>query len=89
MATFRVVLTKNAARQLRRIERGNKKVYKQLENALQDLKKDPYGPNTAPLKGVPSDRRVRVGGYRILYSIERKELLVEVMRVGSRGDVYK
>ena len=89
VATFKVILTKKASVELDRIKRGNKRIYEQLKDALKELKSDPYGPNTKPLKGTASDRRVRVGGYRILYSVEREQVLVEVMRIGPRGDVYK
>lgn len=89
MATFKVSLTKKATSQLDRIERGDKRVYEQLIKALKGLREDPYGPNTGPLKGTDSDRRVRVGGYRILYTIDQEQVLVEVVRIGPRGDIYK
>ncbi len=48
-----------------------------------------------PLKGKPLKgrwkglRRVRVGLYRVIYSLRRTELTVRVLRIGHRADVYR
>lgn len=89
MDVFELVLAKKAARQLDRMQRGNPNVFRQVIAGLEELQQDPYGPKTAALKGLDADRRMRVGGYRILYSVERDQLLIEVLRLGPRGDIYK
>ncbi len=40
------------------------------------------------LRGTENRYRVRVGEYRILYEIEDRKLLILVIRVGHRRDVY-
>ncbi|MDU7103185.1 type II toxin-antitoxin system RelE family toxin [Corynebacterium marquesiae] len=52
------------------------------------LAQDPYPPGSIALSGK-SGRRIRVGNYRVLYSVEEQEVLVEVFTVGARGNVYK
>ncbi|PPC89580.1 MAG: plasmid stabilization system [Methylobacter sp.] len=33
--------------------------------------------------------RLRIGGYRALYRIEEERLIIEVVAIGNRGDIYK
>ncbi len=42
-----------------------------------------------PLSGHPGEYRLRVGPYRVLYTIEETVLIVRVLTIGNRGDVYK
>ena len=41
-----------------------------------------------PLAGHPGEYRLRVGPYRVLYTIEQNILTVRVLTIGTRGDVY-
>ena len=41
------------------------------------------------MKGYKDLFRLRVGDYRVIYSVENEELIVRVITVGNRGDVYK
>ena len=42
-----------------------------------------------PLEGTPGLFRLRVGDYRIIYSVDHGKTTVYVVKVGNRGDVYK
>lgn len=41
------------------------------------------------MEGVPGLFRLRVGGYRIMYTVDNGKLVVCVVDAGNRGDVYK
>ncbi len=41
------------------------------------------------MKGYPGYYRLRVGDYRVIYTVEHKRLIVRVVNIGNRGDVYK
>ena len=41
------------------------------------------------MKGHPGEYRLRVGSYRILYTVENDVLIVRILNAGNRGDVYK
>jgi len=41
------------------------------------------------LKGFKNKYRLRIGKYRIIYSLLDDKLIIEVIKAGSRGDVYK
>ncbi len=58
-----------------------------LESAISYLFRTPYPAGCKKLKGAPNSYRLRVGDYRILYSIlSREEILV--FRIAPRGSAY-
>ena len=48
----------------------------------------PNGPDIKPLKGHEGLFRLRVGSYRIIYTVDNGELVVYVIDAGNRGQVY-
>jgi len=58
-----------------------------LESKISELIETPYPPGCKKLKGAPNSYRLRVGDYRILYSIlARDEILV--FKIAARGSAY-
>ena len=49
----------------------------------------PRPPGAIQLTGGDGELRIRVGDYRIIYDVEDDALVVLVLRIGHRGDVYK
>ena len=49
----------------------------------------PRPPGAIQLTGGDGELRIRVGDYRIIYDIEDNVLVVLVLRIGHRGDVYQ
>ena len=41
------------------------------------------------LSGKYNLHRLRIGGYRIIYSIDEDKLMIKIIEAGNRGDVYK
>jgi mRNA interferase RelE/StbE len=74
-------------------ERDLRKVHPQMRarirGAVLKLAADPRPPGARALKNRPGYLRVRVGDYRIIYTIEDDVLRVLVVRVGHRRDVYR
>jgi mRNA interferase RelE/StbE len=83
--TYRILYTEEAAR---RIGRLDKVVKDRIAKAIVRLSEKPeLGKH---LTGLLSDRgSYRVGDWRILYKIRRKELVILVLTVGHRRDVYE
>jgi len=82
---YQIILLRKAEKDLNRIAR-NYKV--QIIAALFDLRNDPYAGK--PLKGKFSGYySLRVWPYRIIYSINKKELRIFVIRIGHRQGAYK
>ena len=84
--TYRITLTPAAARQLRKFD---PQARRQMQAALELLSSDPHPPAATQLVGGAGEWRVRTGDYRIVYEIEDEELLVLVLRVGHRREIYR
>jgi mRNA interferase RelE/StbE len=63
---------------------------KSIYDKIDDLKKDPRPSGIEPLHGQWKGHfRIRYGNYRIIYSIHDAKLIVYVVKVAKRGEVYK
>lgn len=57
--------------------------------ALVALAENPFADSSVKcLKGYTSTFRMRVGDFRIIYEVNQSELIVLVLKIGSRGDIY-
>jgi len=85
MAKFSLVFKKSVAEYLRSIP--NRDV-KRLLALAQSLCDDPGA--TGCIKLSSQERyRVRLGVYRIIYEIQEKELIIQVIKIGHRREVYR
>lgn len=64
------------------------KTQDKVADAIYELEKDPRPSGCKKLKGAQFSYRVRVGDYRVLYEIHDDVLIVLVVVVGDRKDVY-
>lgn len=67
----------------------NKQDHEQRRRILSAIAKLPDVGDRKSLGGAPGLFRLRVGPYRIIYSVDGGKLLVYVIDVGNRGDIYK
>ena len=85
MSDYRIELRPAAVRALRKLD---PQIRLRVQGAIALLAQDPRPPASRPLKGRPG-RRVRVGDYRIIYTVADDVLLVVVVTLGHRRDVYE
>jgi mRNA interferase RelE/StbE len=81
---YRIELRPAAMRALRKLDPP---VARRVQGAIALLARDPHPPAARSLKGWPG-LRVRVGDYRIIYTVQDDVLLVVVVTLGHRRDVY-
>jgi mRNA interferase RelE/StbE len=55
---------------------------------LAELESDPMGFGTTALVAHPERRRLRIGDYRVSYTLDGDQLIVWVVKVGHRSEVY-
>lgn len=84
VSNYRVELRPAAVRALRRLDPPMRR---RVQGAIGLLAQDPRPPAARALKGRPG-LRIRVGDYRIIYTINDDVLLVVVVTLGHRRDVY-
>jgi mRNA interferase RelE/StbE len=64
-------------------------VQRRVARRVNQLASDPRGGGSIKLRGAGDIWRARVGDYRILYRIEDNRLVVLVIKIGHRQDVYR
>ncbi|HEX4806309.1 MAG TPA: type II toxin-antitoxin system RelE/ParE family toxin [Conexibacter sp.] len=82
--TYRIELRPAAIRALTKLDSP---IARRIQGAIALLAEDPRPPASRPLRGRPG-LRVRIGDYRIIYSVADDVLLVVVVTRGHRRDVY-
>lgn len=85
MSRYRVEVRPTAIRALRKID---PKMRPRIEGAIALLAEDPRPPASRLLTGRDG-YRVRVGDYRIIYTIHDDVLLIVVVTLGHRRDLYR
>ena len=84
--TYEVRLAPAAVRQLRTLDPPGRR---RVQAAIDLLAEEPRPPGAWQLVGGAGEWRVRTGDFRIIYDIRDGELLVLVIKVGHRRDVYE
>ena len=84
---YKVRYRAGATKTLRRMPNN---VAKTIVRKIDQLAKSPYAPNNnvTRLKGVRG-YRLRVGDWRVLYEIHDDVLVVEIIKIGPRGGIYR
>lgn len=84
---YKVIFSKSADEQLESIPKSDvKKIIKKAEK----LGSDPFPPGHEHIKGSHvAAYRVRQGDYRILYTVQEEKLIILVIKIGHRREVYR
>jgi len=85
VASYRLLIKPSAAREIEALPGRDRP---RIVARISSLGRDPRPPGCEKLSGR-EQFRLRQGDYRILYEIEDLDLVVVVIRVGHRRDVYR
>jgi len=86
MASYEVVWKSSARKEARKLPAD---VLRRILGAVAELRSEPRPRGVRKLKGAERTYRLRVGDYRVIYSILRRRLVIEVVRVAHRREVYR
>ena len=83
---YRIELTRGAAKALLALPAAARR---RLERAIDALALDPRPRGAKKMEGGAGELRIRVGAYRVIYEVADDVLLLLVLAVGPRKDVYR
>ena len=86
MSEYRIEVSATAERQLRKLESGNRT---RVVEAIRELRWNPRPRGCRKLRGYDDVFRIRQGVFRIIYSIEQGRLLIIILKIGHRKNVYR
>jgi len=84
---YKIIFKKEATKSLNRLPRN---VANTIREKLEAIAANPYAdhPNVKKLQGREG-YRLRVGDWRVIYEIQNDQLVILVLRVALRGEVYR
>lgn len=86
MVSFDIVWKSSAKKELKKIAKNEiPKIIVEIENLSSNL----HPSNSKKLLGTEHTFRLRVGNYRVVYAVENNQLIIEIIRVRHRKEVYK
>jgi mRNA interferase RelE/StbE len=86
VSQYKVLFKSSADRQLRKLPET---LQRRIVGTVETLAQDPRPSGVVKLTGCENLWRIRVGDYRVVYEIHDDRLIVLVLRVANRKDVYR
>ncbi|MFH0909552.1 MAG: type II toxin-antitoxin system RelE/ParE family toxin [bacterium] len=83
---YTVTITRPARKQLDLLQPD---VHSRILRRLESLADNPRPPGVEKLGGQDDQYRVRVGDWRIIYTVRDRQLIVLVLKIGNRREVYR
>lgn len=84
--SYRIEVKRSAAKALQKIPKADQK---RIAGKIDSLAQNPPNPDTTKMKGNNPFHKIRVGDYRIIYEIQEEVLVLLIVKIGHRKDVYK
>jgi mRNA interferase RelE/StbE len=85
--SYRVIVAPAPAKFLARLR--DESLKRRMARALRALEDDPRPPGCLKLQGTDELYRVRVGDYRVIYQVQDAVLVVLVVQMGNRREIYR
>jgi mRNA interferase RelE/StbE len=82
---YSLIFSKQAFKELEKI---NEPFYSKIKQAVNALAQNPRPHGYRKLMGM-AGYRIRVGDYRVIYDIFDQELVIDIITIGNRKDVYE
>jgi mRNA interferase RelE/StbE len=84
--SYKILFSKQAEKTFLSLDRS---IQRRVADTISDLGETPHPPGSVKLEGEDDLYRMRVGDWRIVYTVKNRELIVLVLRIGHRGDIYR
>jgi len=83
--TYSIFITRQAQKELTKLSTND---YLKIKAKIQALSENPRPPGSKKLKGREG-WRIRSGNYRVIYDIKDDKLLVKILKIRHRKDIYR
>jgi len=83
---YSIEITSSALKSLGSLPR---EVQVRIRRAIDRLAEKPFPANIKKMEGEEHTYRLRIGDYRVVYEIHGRRLVILILRVGHRKDVYR
>jgi mRNA interferase RelE/StbE len=86
MDSYKIEWKESAVKELKKLDRS---IVPRITDAVGHLASSPFPVGSCKLKGSKNAYRIRVGDYRVLYEVLENRLIILIVRVRHRKDVYR
>jgi mRNA interferase RelE/StbE len=86
MARYEIEITRTAEKQLKHLERWEQE---RVARAILSLATEPFPRGSRKLSGYEDVHRIRVGHLRVIYSVSGTTLIIIILKIGHRKDIYR
>jgi mRNA interferase RelE/StbE len=83
---YSVRLKPSAEKSLAKLPRD---AQKRIAHAIIGLASHPFPPSCKKLTSEEAVYRIRMGDYRIIYQVDKKQLIILIVALGHRRDIYR
>jgi len=86
MQSFNIQWKASAKKELKKIDKIE---IPKIINEIEKLINNPYPRNHKKILGTEHIFRIKIGNYRVIYSIENQKLIIEIVRIRHRKEAYR
>ena len=86
MASYQIDWKSSARKELRKLPSD---MIQKIMAEVESLVENPFPPDCRKLTGSEQTWRIRIGNYRVIYNVLSAVLIIEIVRVAHRKDVYR
>jgi len=83
---YTLEFTASAAREFRALDR---KKQRRISTKVSELANDPFPAGVRKFQGEEDHWRIRVGDYRVIYRVEKCRVVIVIVKIGHRREVYR
>ena len=83
---YQVLIARSAEKQLKKLP---PQIQRKIAAVIMSLGIEPHPYGSKKLTGTVNSYRVRVGDYRVIYDVYEHEIVVSVLKIGHRRDIYR
>lgn len=86
MGFYSIEWKRSAQKELKKLPR---QIISKIVHAIESLAENPQPKHSKKLLATDHTFRIRIGDYRVIYTLHAQKVVIEIIRIGHRKDVYR